>query len=95
MSVREMLNLPANERRGDCDRCDAEPGSDNLVQLRAIGHHLALCGPCLRSLADLVAPHTVDAFKAQLPTLEYETIEEIEELAYREMKERIRSHDDH
>ena len=56
MSVREILNLPANERRGDCDRCGAETGSENLVQLRVIGHHVALCGRCLRQLTDLVAP---------------------------------------
>jgi hypothetical protein len=55
-SVRELPDLPANERLGECARCGDEPGSERLVQLRAIGHHVALCGRCLYRLAELVEP---------------------------------------
>ena len=42
--VRELLDLPPTERLGDCARCGDEPGSANLLQLRVIGHQVALCG---------------------------------------------------
>jgi hypothetical protein len=55
-SVRELLNLPPNERLGDCARCGDEPASAHLVQLRVIGHHVALCGRCPHHLTQLVEP---------------------------------------
>ena len=67
--VRELLDLPPTERLGDCARCGDEPGTAKLLQLRVIGHQVALCGRCLHRLAELVEPHgepvaskTIDAW---------------------------------
>lgn len=55
-AFKELLGLPTSQRLGACSRCGAEPGSDNLVQFRFVGHQGALCWPCLDALAAYVEP---------------------------------------
>lgn len=50
--VEPLLDLAESERRGDwCDMCRIE--DRYMLQVRAIGHQLALCLPCLRLMVTL------------------------------------------
>jgi hypothetical protein len=50
--VRELLGLPGSEQLGECSRCGESPFP--LLQLKVIGHHVALCRTCLRRLLDIL-----------------------------------------
>lgn len=52
-TVRELLDLPRNERLTECSRCGEY--QHDVVQLRAIGSQVALCATCLRRLARLAS----------------------------------------
>ena len=55
-SVREMLDLPLTDRLGECSRCGEPQPTGEMVQLRVIGHHVALCRSCLNLLTALAEP---------------------------------------
>ena len=53
-SVRELLDLDPHDRLGECSRCgEYQP---DAVQLRVIGHQVALCAGCLELLVALATP---------------------------------------
>jgi hypothetical protein len=50
--VSELLGLPGSEQLGECSRCGESPFP--LLQLKVIGHQVALCRTCLRRLLDIL-----------------------------------------
>jgi hypothetical protein len=51
-TVRILADLPIQERLMECTRCFNF--ARELVQLGVVGHQVALCAPCLRTLARYV-----------------------------------------
>jgi hypothetical protein len=52
--VKELLGLTGSECLGECSRCGESPFP--LLQLKVIGHQVALCRSCLRQLLNLLEP---------------------------------------
>jgi hypothetical protein len=52
ISVRELLGLDPRDCLGECSRCGGSPFP--LLQLRVIGHQVALCRTCLHYLLGLL-----------------------------------------